>query len=75
MNEREVIESHMNAVRELSGRERNALVTADSGYAYSKVYGALERRGVAALIPAKKEPSQSRVPLRLFRYDARKATS
>ena len=38
---------------------------------YSKVYGALERRGVAALIPAKKEPSQSRVPLRLFRYDAR----
>ena len=44
---------------------------ADLGYAYSKVYGALERRGVAALIPAKKEPSQSRVPLRLFRYDAR----
>ncbi len=70
MNEREVIESHINAVRELSGREA-ALVTADSGYAYSKVYGALERRGVAALIPAKKEPSQSRVPLRLFRYDAR----
>ena len=60
----------MNAVRELSGREA-ALVTADSGYAYSKVYGALERRGVAALIPAKREPSQSRVPLRLFRYDAR----
>ena len=70
VNEREVIESHMNAVRELSGREA-ALVTADSGYAYSKVYGALERRGVAALIPAKEEPSQSRVPLRLFRYDAR----
>ena len=70
VNEREVIESHMNAVRELSGREA-AMVTADSGYAYSKVYGALERRGVAALIPAKKEPSQSRVPLRLFRYDAR----
>ena len=70
VNEREVIESHMNAVRELSGREA-AMVTADSGYAYSKVYGALERRGVAALIPAKKEPSQSQVPLRLFRYDAR----
>ena len=45
------------------------MVTADSGYAYSKVYAALERRGVAALIPSKKEPSQSRVPLRLFRYD------
>ena len=47
------------------------MVTADSGYAYSEVYAALERWGVAALIPAKKEPSQSRVPLRLFRYDAR----
>ena len=70
VNEREVIESQVNAVRELSGRDA-AMVTADAGYAYSKVYGALERRGVAALIPAKKEPSQSRVPLRLFRYDAR----
>ena len=27
--------------------------------------------GVVALIPAKGEPSQSRVPMRLFRYDAR----
>ena len=70
VNEREVLESQVEAVRELSGRDP-ALVTADSGYAYSKVYGALERRGVAALIPAKKEPTQSRVPLRLFRYDAR----
>ena len=64
-----VEESQVEAVRELSGRD--PALTADSGYAYSKVYGALERRGVAALIPAKKEPSQSRVPLRLFRYDAR----
>ena len=70
VNEREVLESQVEAVRELSGRDP-ALVTADSGYAYSKVYAALERRGVAALIPAKKEPTQSRVPLRLFRYDAR----
>ena len=70
VNEREVLESQVEAVRELSGRDP-ALVTADSGYAYSKVYAALERRGVAALIPSKKEPSQSRVPLRLFRYDAR----
>ena len=70
VNEREVLEPQVEAVRELSGRDP-ALVTADSGYAYSKVYAALERRGVAALIPAKKEPTQSRVPLRLFRYDAR----
>ena len=70
VNEREVLESQVNAVCEVSGRAP-VMVTADSGYAYSKVYGALERRGVAALIPAKKEPTQSRVPLRLFRYDAR----
>ncbi|MCK1575090.1 hypothetical protein IVB09_26900 [Bradyrhizobium sp. 174] len=32
-------------------------VTADAGYAYAKVYGALERRGIDALIPTKAEPS------------------
>jgi transposase len=46
-------------------------VTADAGYAYAKVYGALERRGTDALIPAKAEPIKSRVPLRRFRYDAK----
>ena len=70
VNEREVIESQVEAVSEVSGRAP-ALVTADGGYAYSEVYAALEGRGVGALIPAKKEPAQSRVPLRLFRYDAR----
>ena len=69
-NEREMMASHIEAVSELSGRAPE-LVTADSGYAYSKVYAALEGRGVSALIPAKKEPTQSRVPLRRFRYDAR----
>lgn len=46
------------------------VVTADQGYAYGKVYGGLERRGVDPIIPAKKEPIRSRVPLRRFRYDA-----
>ena len=46
-------------------------VTADAGYAYAKVYGALERRSIDALIPAKAEPIKSRVPLRRFRYDAK----
>jgi hypothetical protein len=40
--------------------------TADAGYAYARVYGALERRGIDALIPAKAEPIRSRVPLRRF---------
>ena len=71
LNEREMMEPQLDAVCELTGRAP-AVVTADSGYAYSKVYAALERRGVAALIPAKKEPSQSRVPLQLFRYDERR---
>ena len=70
LNEREMMEPQLDAVCELTGRAP-AVVTADSGYAYSKVYGALERRGVDAVIPAKKEPSQSRVPLQLFRYDER----
>ena len=47
VNEREVIESQVEAVSEVSGGAP-ALVTADAGYAYSKVYGTLERRGVAA---------------------------
>ncbi|HWE18663.1 MAG TPA: IS1182 family transposase [Hyphomicrobiaceae bacterium] len=46
-------------------------VTADAGYAYAKVYGALERRGIETLISAKAEPIKSRVPLRRFRYDAK----
>ena len=46
-------------------------VTADAGYAYAKVYGALERRLIDALIPTKAEPIRSPVPLRRFRYDAK----
>lgn len=47
------------------------VVTADQGYAYGKVYGGLEERGIDPVIPAKKEPIRSRVPLRRFRFDAR----
>ena len=66
VNEREVLESQVEAVRELSGRDP-ALVTADAGYAYSKVYAALERRGVAAL-PGNPRRAVFRCG---FRYDAR----
>ena len=45
--------------------------TADRGYAYGKVYGGLEQRGIDPVIPAKREPIRSKVPLRRFRYDAR----
>ena len=47
------------------------VATADQGYAYGKVYGGLERRGIDPVIPAKKEPIRSNVPLRRFRYNAK----
>ena len=68
-NEGDTIEGQVDEVRESSGAEIGT-VTADAGYAYGKVYGGLERRGIDLLIPAKAEPSKSRVPLRRFRYDA-----
>lgn len=58
---------HVDAV---TGQEIK-VVTADQGYAYGKVHGGLERRGVDPVIPAKKEPIRSKVPLRRFRHDAR----
>lgn len=45
--------------------------TADAGYAYAKVFGGLERRGIEAVIPTKAEPIRSAVPTRRFRYDAK----
>ena len=46
-----------------------ATVTADAGYAYAKVYGAMERRGINAVIPAKADPMRSAVPLRRFKFN------
>ncbi|MVT73593.1 hypothetical protein GPL20_10965 [Bradyrhizobium cajani] len=45
-------------------------VTADAGYAYAKVYGALERRGIDAFVPAKARTNQESRTTR-FRYDAK----
>ena len=70
VSEREMIEAQVDAVREIADREI-VTVTADAGYAYAKVYGGLERRGIDPLIPARKDPSRSPVPLRRFRYDAK----
>jgi transposase len=69
-NEGEMIEPQVEEVEITTGISIKT-VTADAGYAYAKVYGALERRGIDALIPAKAEPIKSRVPLRRFRYDAK----
>lgn len=69
-NEGDTIAGQVDEVRQISGRAIKT-VTADAGYAYGKVYGGLERRGIDPLIPAKAEPIKSRVPLRRFRYDAK----
>ena len=69
-NEGEMIEPQVDEVEATTGIDIKT-VTADAGYAYAKVYGALERRGIDALIPAKTEPIKSRVPLKRFRYDAK----
>ena len=69
-NEGEMIEPQVDEVKATTGVDIKT-VTADAGYAYAKVYGALERRDIDALIPAKAEPIRSRVPLRRFRYDAK----
>ncbi len=69
-NEGEMIEPQVDEVQATTGNDIET-VTADAGYAYAKVYGALERRGIDALIPTKAEPIRSPVPLRRFRYDAK----
>jgi transposase len=69
-NEGEMIEPQVDEVKATTGIDIKT-VTADAGYAYAKVYGALERRAINALIPAKTEPIKSRVPLKRFRYDAK----
>jgi transposase len=69
-NEGEMIEAQVDEVEATTGIDIKT-VTADAGYAYAKVYSALERRDIGALIPAKAEPIKSRVPLRRFRYDAK----
>jgi hypothetical protein len=69
LNEGQVVESRIDATMATTGVPIT-IATADAGYAYGKVYGALERRGIEALIPAKAEPIRSPVPLRRFRYDA-----
>ena len=70
LNEGQVVIERIDATMATTGMPITT-VTADAGYAYAKVYGELERRGIDALIPTKAEPIRSAVPLRRFRYDAR----
>ena len=68
-NDGELIIERIDAIPDLTGIAVRA-VTADAGYAYGKIYAALEKRKIDAVIPAKKEPIRAAVPMRRFRYDA-----
>ena len=70
VNEGQIILERLDATAATTGQAITT-ATAGAGYAYAKVYGGLERRGIDPLIPAKAEPIRSAVPLRRFRYDAR----
>ena len=70
VSESRMIEAQVDVVRETTGRAIGT-VTADAGYAYAKVFGGLERRLIDPVIPTRKDPSRSPVPVRRFRYDAR----
>jgi transposase len=48
------------------------IATMDAGYAYAKVFRALEDRAIEGVVPAKAEPPPGRViPTRRFKFDAR----
>lgn len=67
---RKIIKAPAEAVREIAGREL-ATVTADADHSYTKPHGGQKRRGIDPLIPARKDPSGSRVLLRRFHHDAK----
>ena len=71
VSEHRMLEAQVDAVRETTGRAVGT-VTADAGYAYADVFAGLEHRGIDPVIPTRKDPSRSPVPLRRFRYDARR---
>src|SRR4051812_1496803 len=67
INEGQLIEERIDATMATTQIEI-ATATADAGYAYAKVYGAMERRGINAVIPAKADPMRSAVPLRRVKF-------
>lgn len=70
VNEGEQLLARLETVAQTTGAAIET-VTADAGYAYAKIFGGLERRGIHCVIPTKAEPIRSPVPMRRFRYDAK----
>jgi transposase len=71
INEGDVVAAQLDEVAATTG-VTVATMTADAGYAYGKVFGAMEARCIDAVIPTKREPApRGVIPLRRFRYDAK----
>lgn len=70
-NESMAVAGRLDAIAETTGGSI-AIATMDAGYAYAKVFRALEDRRIEAIVPTKAEQSPGKViPTRRFKFDAR----
>jgi hypothetical protein len=70
-NEGMAVAGRLDAIANTTGRPI-AIATMDAGYAYAKVFKALEDRDIEAIVPAKAEPRPGKViPTRRFKLDLR----
>jgi transposase len=70
-NEGMAVEARLDAIAITTG-VAIATATMDAGYAYAKVFRALEDRNIDAIVPAKREQRPSSViPTRRFKFDAK----
>jgi IS5 family transposase len=69
-NEGMAVAERLDAVAMAAGRAMT-IATMDAGYAYAKVFRALEDRQIEGIVPAKAEPPPGKViPTRRFKFDA-----
>ncbi|MCT2401957.1 transposase [Novosphingobium mangrovi (ex Huang et al. 2023)] len=70
-NEGIAVVARLDAITATTGAAM-AVATMDAGYAYAKVFRALEDREIEGVVPAKAEPPPGKViPTRRFKFDAR----
>lgn len=68
-NEGMALAERLDAITATTG-EPIAIATMDAGYAYAKVFRALEDRAIEGIVPAKAEPPPGKViPTRRFKFD------
>lgn len=71
VNEGDMLLKQVDQIQEVTG-QKISTVTADSGYAYAKIYSGLEKRDIDPIIPPKKVlQSDKAYPQRRFKYDGK----